>query len=586
MGEPSLTSYRFQTTAAMKLVLQGLVLLLAGVRSRVSCASEDVTQCPTWKWFNYSSGSCQCGHDIMGTIKCSEAENSSVYARFDVCVSWDSHSQTVLTSVCKYKRSRRTSVTDRVFSKLPLSPYNLSFDECELNNREGIFCGECKKGFAPSLYIFRGMCTECSNCLQNPASLFLFLTLEILPPTLFYLIIMVLHLNIMSGPMLGYIIFCQVHINLLHIHPNIWRFFLTNSGRYLFIWNVYLLLPLAGVWNLNFFAMFATGLCYSCYLNNLATILMEYLSVLYIFILVALSYLFGRIDLKNKLASCRFCKCILYSFIKWRQSWNVSDSVIHAFATFSALLFAKVGAISVRLIAGKQMHNINGTLVKSVLSFEPSIEQFSRNHAPYAAVAFVSLFFFVVIPVFVVCLHPSPHFQNLLARCCGPRKRLALAIFVDTISSGYRDGLDGGRDWRRLFPLTMISFTGTVAIFVYSFHTLPDTYIVYLFPLFLALPFSILYFKPCKTKEMNLSLAFHLIVMALTTLTFAAWMQDYFLNSLTLEVFLTVCLTLPHVVMLLWLSSNIIQRCQSLKNCYLKAKQVSFGRAQFLLQGY
>ncbi|CAI8027926.1 hypothetical protein GBAR_LOCUS15906, partial [Geodia barretti] len=82
-----------------KLILQGLVLLLAGVGSRVSCASEDAAQCPTWKWFNHSSGVCQCGSAIWGTIKCSEAENSSVYARFDVCVSWDSHSQTVLTSL-------------------------------------------------------------------------------------------------------------------------------------------------------------------------------------------------------------------------------------------------------------------------------------------------------------------------------------------------------------------------------------------------------------------------------------------------------------------------------------------------------
>ena len=209
----------------MKLVLQGLVLLLAGVRSRVSCASEGVTQCPTWKWFNYSSGSCQCGHDIMGTIKCSDAENSSVYARFDVCVSWDSNSKTVLTSLCKYKRSRSTSVTDRVFSALPQSPYNLSFDECELNNREGVFCGECKKGFAPSLYTLSGKCIDCNNCLQNPASLFLFLASEILPLTIFYLIIMKLRINIVSGPMLGYVMFCQGHINAVHIYPNIWSFF-------------------------------------------------------------------------------------------------------------------------------------------------------------------------------------------------------------------------------------------------------------------------------------------------------------------------------------------------------------------------
>ena len=568
--------------------MQALLLLLVVpiLYQTVSCASDaavTVGACPTWRWFNYSSGECQCGSDVGGTIKCSEG-NSPVYARFDMCLSWDNNSQTMLTSLCRFKRSR-TSVTGRVFSELPQSPYNLSYDECELNNREGMFCSRCKKGFVPSLYIFSGKCVNCNNCLQNPASLFLFLVSEILPLTAFYLTIMKLRINIVSGPMLGYVIFCQAHINIIHIHPNIWRVLLTRSENFIHFWNTFILLPLTGIWNVNFFAMFIPHLCYGCSFNYLTGLLIQYLSVLYIFILVSLGFLIDSLNLKTKLSSVRLCRAMMLLFVRFQRDWSLSDSAIHALATFSALFVTKVFAISVQLLSTTKVHNINGTLVKQVLIFEPSIEALSPQYAPYAIAAYIPISIFVLMPALLLCLYPSRHFQNLLSRCCGPRKRLALAIFVDTISSGYRDGLDGGRDWRRFFPICLIFIA--VSLFAANFlSNLPETYFIILHPILLSLSFCVFYFRPCKTKAMNASLSFHLIIIALTSLTLALWIQDYFLSSFTLEIFLSVCLSLPHVVMLLWLLRHIVTRCQSLRNCCLKTKQVCFGRAQFLLHRF
>ena len=253
-----------QLTTVMPLLLQSLLVLFI-VMVVVCCASDvavTVGACPTWRWFNYSSGECQCGSDVGGTIKCSEG-NSPVYARFDVCLSWDNNSQMMFTSLCKFKRSR-TSVTRRVFSELPQSPYNLSYDECELNNREGMFCGRCKKGFAPPIHLSSGSCINCSYCLQNPVFLSLFLVTEVLPLTIFYIIIMGLHVNLLTGPMMGYIIFCQSDINYIHIHPHTWNFILSQSWKDVVLWNRYVLFPLAGIWNLNFFSIFIPHICYSC----------------------------------------------------------------------------------------------------------------------------------------------------------------------------------------------------------------------------------------------------------------------------------------------------------------------------------
>ena len=559
-----------------------VLLLLVGLRYSSSVSDGQVSRCPVWRWLNHSSGECQCGSQVMDSIKCSE-RNDSVFARFDICVSLDTHSQTVLAGLCKYKRSR-SAVTNRVYSKLPENPYNLSYDECELNNREGVFCGRCKEGFAPSLYIFRGMCVNCTYCLQqNPLSFIIFIISEIIPLTIFYLVILKLRINVVSGPMFGYIIFCQAHINVVHVHPNIWKYWLSHSGTFIFHWNTKVLLPLTGIWNLNFFAMFFPNLCYSCNLNDLSGVLVEYLSVLYIFVLVTVSFLFTKFNFWDIFSSVKWCERVISCFSEWRKRWNLSDSSIHALATFTTLLVAKVGAISSQLLISAHVFNVNGTQVKLVLNFEPSL---SHRNAPYEFAAYFPIIILVIVPAVFLCLYTNRHFQMLLGRCCGPRWRVAMAIFVDTIIGGYRDGLDGGRDWRKFYPLTLLLLTGSLFALKNIPPHLPETYFVHLFPIFVFLSFCVMYFKPCKSKQMNASLSFHLLIIGLSSLTLALWMQDYFMDARVLEIFLTVCLTLPHVVMLLWLLSNILQRWHSLKNCCQKIKQLSFGRSKFLLHTF
>ena len=499
-----------------------------------------------------------------------------MYARFDVCLSWDTQSGTVLMNFCKYKKSPPSTAIDRVFFKMSDNPHNLSYDECELNNREGMFCSRCKQGFAHSIHIFRGKCTSCSQCFQTPASLFLFLVSEIVPLTVFYLTIVGLRVNIVSGPILGYVLFCQAHISTIHTYPLTWKFLLSQSGKFVMYWNTYILIPLAGIWNLNFFSMYILNLCYGCHFNDLSGILMQYLSVVYIFVLIFLSYIFSKPTVKAKIVSCRVCKNILFMWTRWRKNWSFGDSTIHAFATFSALLVVKVGIISLQIVKSRKVYNVNGTTIKEVVTFEPSIEALSHQHAPYIFAAYFPVGLFLIMPALLLCLYPNRHFQSMLVRCCGPRKRLALAIFVDTISSGYRDGLDGGRDWRRLFPASLLTFAGllfsSMLITYHNITVLSDSFFIILVPFLLLFSFFILCINPCKSKEMNISLSFHINILALSLFSVGLWIQDYYLNARILEIFLSVCLSLPHVVMLLWLLRHIVTRCQSLRNCCLKIR--------------
>ena len=548
--------------------------LLLPLYLQVISATE---QCPTWKWYNYSSNRCECGDDVGGYIRCSE-DNGTLLARYDICVSWDSSLKENVMGMCNYKAIN--NISHRVYLELPQNPDNLSSAQCGPNKREGLFCSRCKQGYAPTLHIFDSMCINCSYCLPSWITLFLYLVTEILPLTLFYLLIICARINVISGPMLGYVIFCQVHITVARVHPNLMKLLLYHAGPFILHWNRDLLLPLAGIWNLNFFAMLLPYTCYGCDFNDLTTILFEYLSLGYIFMLLLLSYLFKRQNIKSKFASIRCCKAIGYYIFSWRQDGRYSDSTMHALATFIGLMLAKAGIISCQILSLTHIYNLNGTVIKQVYTFHPSLER----HYVQRIIGIIPLIIFGILPAIVLCLYPNRYFQNAVQCFCGPRKQLALTIFVDTWCSGYRDGLNGGRDYRRLYPLFLITLIALVGI-TSSFHLKPETYYILLLPIAIVLSFCVSYVRPCKTIAMNMSLSFHFMIIGLCALTLALWVQDFLLDARILEIAFTVFITLPHVFMLLWFIYNIEQHWSFFRNCFMKAK-IYFGRSKFLLHRF
>ena len=556
------------------------LILLCG---RLSSAAEH-TQCSTWTWYNYSSKTCECSEARNRVIRCN-GDTKSVSARIDFCISWGNSSKMMVSGFCKYKY--QSKITERVYSELPQNPDELEDAQCGHQNREGLLCSRCKSGHAPPVYLFDLQCVNCSNCFQNANTFVWFFIAEILPITVLYLIILIFRVNITSGPMIGYVVFCQSHVNTVHLYPNLCKLLLSRMSPFTANWNRNILLPLSGIWNLTFFAMFKPSLCFGCHFNNLSVILMQYISVIYILILITLTYLLSILRVtERKLISTRFCKVFHFCFTRWRRNWSVSDSTIHAIATFIALFFSKIGAISFQLLSNVHLYDVNNTVVKTVVSFQPTIELYSHEHIPYLIAGYVPLLVFGVIPAIVLCFYPNKHFKNLLSNCCGPRKRLALGIFVETFYCGWRNGLDGGKDYRRLFPVAILAIVGCIVGFTNSGYTLPEKYFLILFVLFIALAFSVSYVRPCNTLAMNMSLSFHLITIGLCATVVALWMQDFILDAFKLEIALTVLLTLPHSVILLWLIYQIMHRGNFIGKCFQKIRQVTLGENRFLLNRF
>lgn len=553
---------------------QWCLILLASMH--VKCETE---LCPTWKWFNYSSRRCECGYQESGYIRCSE-DNGTLLARYDICISWDSILKEVVMGVCWYKAIDKKNVSNRVYSELPQNPHNLSTAQCGLNNREGLFCGRCKQGYAPTLHLLDSKCIDCSYCLQNNIiTISLYLVAELLPLTLFYLIILFSRVNVISGPIFGYVLFCQIHIVVSRAFSNLIKLLLYSAGSFALHWNRDVLLPLAGIWNLNFFTMLLPHICYGCDMDNLTVILLEYVSILYIFLLLFISYLFYRLRVTNKIVSTRCYRLFGHYVSVCCRDVRFSVSIIHTLATFIGLVLAKVGYISCQILNLIHIKNVNGTVVKQVASFDPSFDSLHFQRI----IAIVPLIILGVLPAIVLCLHPNRYFQNIVQHLFGPRRQLALAIFVDTWCSGYRDGLNGSTDYRRLCPLSLIVLLISLGI-ANTFDLKSESYFIITVPIMVLLSFCVSYIRPCKTKAMNMFLSFNILIIGLSALTLTLWLQDYLLDAHSLEIAFNVLLTLPHVVMLLWFIYNIEQRWNICRKYYMKMKQLPFGRREYLLR--
>ncbi len=138
-----------------------------------------------------------------------------------------------------------------------------------------------------------------------------------------------------------------------------------------------------------------------------------------------------------------FHKC----FAKFRRSWDVTASVINAFATFLVLSYWKIMYTSFNLLLKVNVYSVTGHEVGSHHFFyDASLEYFHGKHLPLAIVAIFNVAIFVVLPPVLLCLYPLKPFQKLLS-AAGVSGH-ALSACVDLFQGHYNDGTDGGRDWR------------------------------------------------------------------------------------------------------------------------------------------
>ena len=114
---------------------------------------------------------------------------------------------TVSVGFCAYFALNGHNISEPGFISLPENISELNDYMCGPMNRKGILCSECIDGYGPSVTSPKFRCSDCSNAWYGIP---LYLLLEIVPVTIFYLIAIIFQLNVTSAPMVSFIFFTAI----------------------------------------------------------------------------------------------------------------------------------------------------------------------------------------------------------------------------------------------------------------------------------------------------------------------------------------------------------------------------------------
>ena len=178
---------------------------------------HDVYHCPPWFFFNSKTNRCQCYDDTQAppkeAIQCTE---DGALMRIGYCMTFTTYNQTFIVA-CPFFQYQFYNVTESLYIKPPDNLIELNEYMCGPLKRKDLLCRECIEGFGPSLTSYH---YECSNCTGVWYGVPLYLVLELVPVTIFYLIILTFQIKVTSAPMTCFIMYSQLVVyNILILTP-------------------------------------------------------------------------------------------------------------------------------------------------------------------------------------------------------------------------------------------------------------------------------------------------------------------------------------------------------------------------------
>lgn len=355
---------------------------------------------------------------------------------------------------CAYYRvdSFLNNVTEGLFITLPRNITQLNDYMCAPLNRKGYQCNECLDDFGVSL---TSLGYQCSNCSGTWYGVPLYLFLEFVPITIFYVIVLVYRWNVTSAPMTSFVMFSQLTLYSFTLSAESQSVSRTQLSRQQFDL-VNTIIALYGIWNLDFFRYVIPPFCVSPKITLIHAFFLDYIAAFYPLCLIILTWIW--IELVS-----RGYKPIVWIWANMRRcffgaswKWDKKRTIIDVFATFLLLSYTKILLISLTIIAPSrtQILGTTGNSSEMTRSLDLSIRYFSQEHLPFAIAAILIFILFVILPAMILALYPLKVFQRLLRKIkLFKHQKAALHLFVEKFYSSYRDGLDGGKDMRSFASL-------------------------------------------------------------------------------------------------------------------------------------
>ena len=387
---------------------------------------------------NNDSLVCNCVDSLIEAVRCDEVEQRS-YLSLQYCMTFDNATGMVYSGPCPYNYF--TVKAEGLWVPLPQNVSKLNEYLCGAFNREGTFCGQCMRGYGLSVY---SPDLQCSKCDKHSGWAWYIFT-EFVLQTIFFVIIIIFRVSITTPSLNAFVLYSQIlaSTNASIVIPQI----LASYNSMAVVNAAKVGLTFYNIWNLEFFNSLIPNSCLYEGFSPLSAIAIRYVLAFYPLVLIGLAY--TCIDLHD-----RNCKLIVWLWkpfhkykVKFNKVWDLQRSVVHAFATFLLLSYAKVCNISYSLLAPSQLYNVSGEQVgPRVWYYDASVQLFHGEHVPYAILSLTIMLTYIAVPPILLFLYPSKIFQKCLRMC--KLKCNVLHTFMDIFQGCYKDGTTGTCDCR------------------------------------------------------------------------------------------------------------------------------------------
>ena len=381
-------------------------------------------------------------------IDCSPSGPGLPYA---YCATFNADTKLLSVSSCRYFEPERYNITSSKHTLLPRNLCQLNDHMCSPLNRKGFVCSECADGFGPSVTSFRHRCVRCTGTWYG-VPLFLFITFA--PITVFYSIVLIFQIKVLTAPMPCFIMYAQFIVVL---------FDADNYTSFIDPWNhtldIKIMLMLYGIFNFSFDHLvdFLQPYCLSENLNFFHLALLNYIAAFYPIALIFLTWLCVELHGRNFRPLVWLWKPFHRCFVRLRRGWNIKSDIIDVFTTLFLLSYNKILYQTFLLIGSKGIKNFSEsgsyfTTYHSQLDLSISIQ--STHLLTQGVLVTLIAILCLILPPLLLILYPIKRFRLFLSKC--HINFVAIHIFMDKVYSCYKDGLNGGRDMRSFSGLYFV----------------------------------------------------------------------------------------------------------------------------------
>ena len=498
---------------------------------------------------------CDSGFHPPHVIFCNR-ESLSAKIFYKWCMTYDKQLMTIVVAPwIYYSQFYFIHRQANGYLQLPRSPEKLEHFFCEPLNRTGRLCGQCQNNTGVSVSLFDFMCVSC-NKGDFSWHFILYLVVELVPVTIFFLIVVFFNISITTGPATSFVYYSQIitmPIEIFHFQ-DIFKRALGQRGKILL--NIFII-PYS-IWNLDFFRTIIPSFCLHPSLKTMHVMAMSYVGALYPLFLVIACYLF--IELYARGVRGIVCICRPFSILlgRFRRNWQIRTSVIDAFATFLVLAYTKLCSTSFFLLVPNNIYNATGMVQGlRLLYMDASVEYASAEHLWLMIFAICVVILIVISLPLILFIYPLKHVQKFLNRY--HLRGNNLVAFMDSFQGCFKDGTNGTKDLRSFSAVYFFFRIIILAISITSYNQVIERILQLICALTLIL--LLVLFHPYKNNAYNNLDVFTMLLLAYISAYGIAhantvWDNKYF------TILFFVVLPIPMVYMTLYTGYHILKKCK------------------------